>query len=191
MVIRIDQVRLESLNAEHADALFQLIDTHRAYLREWLAWVDGHTSRQHTLEFIQRCSDRQEANDGTSLGLWVDESLAGVAGLHYIDWADRMTSVGFWLAPPFSGLGLMTRAVFGLMTLAFDEYDLYRFEGRAATGNVSSRALFERLGFREEGTLRCAQKLRKGFVDHVVYSVVGPEWPAFRDRWPVSLDLAE
>ena len=190
MTISVEQAHLEVLQNEHAQVLFQRIDEHRNDLREWLAWVDGHTTLQDTLEFIRRSREQLEARNGLSLGLWSDGHLAGVAGLHYIDWNDRMTSVGFWLAPPFRGRGLMTSAVFGLMALAFDEYGLVRLEGRAATGNLASRSLFERLGFQREGTLRSAQSLPKGYVDHAVYSVLNSEWPSMRDLRPVSLDVA-
>lgn len=190
MTICVEQARLELLQNEHAGALFQRIDAHRNELRDWLAWVDGHTTLQDTIDFIQRSREQIEAKNGMSLGLWSAGELVGVAGLHFIDWNDRLTSVGFWLAPPFQGRGLMTRAVFGLMTLAFNEYGLNRFEGRAATGNAPSRALFERLGFEQEGTLRSAQRLPKGYVDHAVYSVIGSEWPSMKDRWLVTIDLA-
>jgi len=189
MTICVDQVRLESLQNEHADALFHRIDSHRETLRQWLAWVDSHVGLDDTRSFITRCRDQLTANNGTSLGLWVDDQLVGVAGLHYVDWNDRLTSVGFWLAPPFQGKGLMTRAVFGLMALAFDEYELHRFEGRAATGNARSRSLFERLRFQQEGVLRDAQLLPRGYVDHAVYSVIASDWPPMRDRWQVSIDL--
>lgn len=188
MTICVEQVRLELLRNEHAEALFRRIDTHRQSLREWLAWVDGHVSIGDSSQFIDQSRDQIEAKNGMALGLWAEEELVGVAGLHYIDWNDRLTSVGFWLAPPFEGRGLMTRAVFGLMYVAFEEYGLNRVEGRVATGNVRSRALFERLGFTKEGVLRQAQLLPKGCVDHDVCSVVASEWPALRERWLVSVD---
>lgn len=188
MTISVDQVRLESLRNEHAETLFRRIDAHRDALRQWLAWVDGHLGLSDTREFIERSRKQLAKRNGMSLGLWTEDELVGVAGLHYVDWNDRLTSVGFWLAPPFQGKGIMTRAVFGLMTLAFDEYKLNRFEGRAATGNSRSRRLFERLGFHQEGVLRDAQLLPKGFVDHAVYSVIGSDWHAMRNRWPVSID---
>jgi ribosomal-protein-serine acetyltransferase len=189
MTICVEQARLEPLQNEHAPALFRCIDDHRNTLRQWLAWVDDHTTIDETVDFIGRSADQMAARDGMSLGLWTEGELIGVAGLHYVDWKDRATSVGFWLAPPFTGRGLMSKAVFGLMTLAFDEYGLQRFEGRAAIDNSRSRALFERLGFRHEGILRDAQLLPAGFVDHAVYSVVASEWPSMRERWPVEIDL--
>jgi ribosomal-protein-serine acetyltransferase len=191
MIISVEQVRLADLGMEHAGALFKRIDANRSALRNWLAWVDKHTSIDDTRAFITRSREQLTSKDGMSLGLWADDEIVGVAGLHYIDWNDRATSVGFWLAPDYQGRGLMTRAVFGLMKLAFEEYELVRFEGRAAVDNERSRSLFDRLGFRHEGRLRQAQLLPRGYVDHAVYSVIADEWHAMKDRWAVSIEYGE
>jgi len=189
MTISIEHVRLEVLQNDHASALFQQIDSNRASLREWLPWPDLHKTIEDTYDFIRRSAEQLESRNGLNLGLWTGGELAGVAGFHYIDWTDKATSVGFWLAPKFEGHGLMTRAVFGLMYMAFESYNLTRVEGRAAAGNARSRALFERLGFREEGVVRKAQILPNGWVDHILYSVVDEDWPEIRGKWPVSIEI--
>ncbi len=190
MTISIEHVRLEVLQNDHASELFHQIDSNRASLRQWLPWPDGHTTIEDTYEFIQRSAAQLASRNGLNLGVWDDAELAGVVGLHYVDWTDKATSVGFWLAPKFEGRGLMSRAVYGLMHLSFETYKLARVEGRAAVGNHRSRSLFERLGFLDEGIVRKAQHLPKGWVDHVLYSVIDDEWIKMRDKWPVSIDVA-
>ena len=49
-------------------------------------------------------------------------------------------------------------------------------EIRAAVGNARSRALPQRLGFREEGILREAERVGDAYLDVVVYSVLASEW---------------
>ena len=63
----------------------------------------------------------------------------------------------------------MTRACRALVAHAFDTLRLQRVEIRVATGNRRSRAIPERLGFREEGILRQVEWLYNHYVDHVVY----------------------
>ena len=54
---------------------------------------------------------------------------------------------------------------------------LHRLELLAATGNVRSRAVAERLGMSREGVRREAELLSSGFVDLVLYAVLARDWP--------------
>jgi ribosomal-protein-serine acetyltransferase len=50
----------------------------------------------------------------------------------------------------------------------------------AATGNVRSRAVAERLGMRQEGVLRDGVRTPEGFRDLVIYGLLDQEWRALR-----------
>ena len=49
-------------------------------------------------------------------------------------------------------------------------------EIRAATDNRRSRAIPERLGFREEGVEREVERIGTRYNDLVVYGLLAPEW---------------
>ena len=55
-------------------------------------------------------------------------------------------------------------------------WELNRIEIRAAVGNARSRAIPERLGFHEEGTLREAELVEGVALDIVVYSMLASQW---------------
>jgi ribosomal-protein-serine acetyltransferase len=42
----------------------------------------------------------------------------------------------------------------------------------------------ERLGFRQEGTLRQAARLGERYIDHVVYAMLAADWPVAKYRLP-------
>jgi ribosomal-protein-serine acetyltransferase len=171
-------VALTLLEEHHAPELFALVDANRAYLREWLPWLDHNTQVEHTAAFI-RASLRQLADrDGFACGIRFRGSLAGVAGLHRIDWANRRTSIGYWVAEDRQGRGVVTRACVGLLDHAFGTLGLNHVEIACAPGNARSRAVPERLGFVHEGTLRQREWLYDHFVDHVVYGMLASEWAA-------------
>lgn len=75
----------------------------------------------------------------------------------------------------------MTRAVRAVVEHAVSVCKLNRIEIRAAADNERSRAIAERLGFREEGTLRQAERVGETYLDIVVYSMLGSEWRSEAD----------
>jgi ribosomal-protein-serine acetyltransferase len=99
-----------------------------------------------------------------------------MAGYVSVDWGHRSTCIGYWLGQEFQGKGTMTEAVRVLTDHALVEWDLNRVEIRVATENRRSRAIPERLGFREEGILRQAERVGARYVDAVVYSMLAADW---------------
>jgi ribosomal-protein-serine acetyltransferase len=60
---------------------------------------------------------------------------------------------------------------YGFLTL-----DLNRIQIAAATENLQSRAIPERLGFKLEGIMRARENLYGRFVDHAVYALLRTEF---------------
>lgn len=46
-------LELRSLELQHAEELFALVDKNRAHLRRWLPWLDVNTAPEHSRAFIQ------------------------------------------------------------------------------------------------------------------------------------------
>jgi len=173
----IDQdTQLKLLKQEDAELLFALVDSCRPYLRQWLPWIDATQTVDNSRQFIELGLQKFAANNGLEAGIWHKEQLAGVIGLHYIDRTNKKTSIGYWLAEPFQGYGLMTRACRALISYVFEQLQLNRVEIRVAVDNRKSRAIPERLGFVNEGVVREVEWLYDHFVDHVVYGMLAKEW---------------
>lgn len=180
-----EDAELRLLEVRHAEPLFALIEQDRAYLRQWLAWVDGNHSVDDSQVFIRNVLQQFANNNGLQAGIWfrgavargaAEGVLAGVIGHNYIDWANGKTELGYWLGAAFQGRGLMTRACRALTDYSFHELHLNRVEILCAAGNRKSRAIPERLGFTQEGTLRQAEWLYDHYVDLVVYGMLAAEW---------------
>jgi len=171
-----DEITLKLLEESEAKTLFRLTDRSRNELRRWLGWVDGTRTVQDSLTYIQLTLDAYHAMRALSTGIYYKGKLAGVAGFNMLDWQNRNGQIGYWLATEFVGRGIMTRAVSGLLDYGFYELDLHRIEIRAAVENERSRAIPERLGFKQEGIIREAEWLYSHFVDHAVYGMLRREW---------------
>lgn len=184
-IVPIDaETHLELLEEHHARELFAVVDANRDYLRRWLPWLDQNTALEHTRTFIRSGLERFAARDGFACGLRHQGDIAGVVGLHFVDWANRRTSVGYWLAEPYQGKGLMTRACAALLDQVFGEMGLNCVELCCAVENRRSCAIPERLGFTREGVLRAREWLYDRFVDHVAYSMLSEDWRRLRPAAP-------
>ncbi len=169
--------RLRLLGEADAGELQALIEANRTYLARWMAWAQGQTSQQ-TLDFIRSAHRQMVGNDGFHLAIVDGEGrIAGVVGFTGVDWTNRATGIGYWLAEAAQGQGTMTAAVRSLLAHALEEWKLHRVEIRVEPENLRSRAVAQRLGFQQEGTLRQVVRFGERYADHVVYAALAGEWP--------------
>ena len=164
------------LEPHHASALFALTDKNREYLRKWLPWIDYTQSEDDSAAFISISEQQHNDQEGFHAGIWHDRNLVGCIGFHRIDWAHRQVKIGYWLAQGHQGHGLVTAATRAMTQHALVDLGLNRVEIRAATSNLKSRAIPERLGFKFEGVARQAEWLYDHFVDLAVYAILASEW---------------
>lgn len=163
-------IHLRIFEDRDAGPLFAACDANREHLRRFLPWV-GHTrSSADWAAFISTVLDQFANNLGFHAGIWSQDQIIGAAGMHPIDWPNSNVSLGYWIAEPWQGKGIITQCVKLLTSHCFATLGLQRVEIRCSTDNRRSQAVPERLGFRYEGTLRAAQKLPNGFTDIRVYS---------------------
>ncbi len=170
-----DGQSLRLLVAPDARELYEVVASNRAFLSQWLPWPPIQT-REGIREFIAASDKQLRANQGFQAAIIDRGRIVGVIGFHRLDWENRCTSIGYWLAEDAQGRGAVTRAVRVLLDHAFGVWNLNRVEIRAAVGNLRSRAIAERLGFIEEGVLREAELVGDRSVDHVVYAMLARDW---------------
>jgi ribosomal-protein-serine acetyltransferase len=170
-----EDTHLRLLVDADTDELHALIASNRAYLSRWMPWASSQT-REQTKDFIALSRNKVLDNNGFQAAIVRDEQIVGVVGYDMVRWADRATSIGYWLAEPEQGRGTMTRAVRALVDHALNGWRLNRVEILVAENNARSRAIPERLDFAEEGTLRQARQVGERYLDLVVYSMLADDW---------------
>ncbi|WP_053959364.1 GNAT family N-acetyltransferase [Sulfobacillus thermosulfidooxidans] len=173
-----ENVSLRLLEVRDAERVYSLVRESESYLRQWLPFLDNVHSVQDIIHFIESGLSRYAHNNGAEIGIWFQGHFAGILGIHFINWTDRTTSLGYWLGEKFQGRGIMTQACSALIDILFGEYELNRVEIHIAVDNRKSRAIAERLGFRQEGCLRQVEWLYDHYLDHVVYALLKDEWLA-------------
>src|SRR5262245_23257442 len=138
-VLRVNHdIELRDCGPVHATELFALIEANRAYLREWLPWLDDTTRLQHVEHFLRESRRKADNGNGQTFMINRQGRIVGVLGQHYVDRIDRKTELGYWLDQNHQGQGIMTRVVSRMVQYVFDELDLNRVILHCAAGNAKS-----------------------------------------------------
>ena len=172
---RLDSLGVRPLESEDAAELHALVEANRAHLARWMPWA-AEQDREGTERFLAEAEAQRGRDDGFQARIAPEGEIVGVAGFHSVDWVNRNTSFGYWLAAGAQGRGTMTAVVSALLDHAFYEWELHRVEIHCAPENARSRAIPERLGFREEARLRETELVGGSYLDSVVYGLLEHEW---------------
>lgn len=171
-----EEISIELLQQHHKEELFELIDTNREHLRKWLVWVDKRNSPRDFEAIIPMWTRNYADSNGFDAGIRFNGKLVGMIGLHYIDWKNSTTSIGYFLSEEAQGNGIITRTVSSLLEYIFKTMNINRVEILCAVNNDKSIAIPERLGFIKEGVKRDGQWLYDHYEDLVTYSMLSRDW---------------
>ena len=87
----------------------------------------------------------------------------------------RSAELGYWLAEPFWGRGLMTAAVAEMCREGFGTWDIVRIYAEPYARNLASRRVLEKAGFTLEGTLRQCVCKNGEMLDACIYALIREE----------------
>ena len=178
-VLMVDEsLELRQTMPEVAEEMFAVVDANREYLREWLPWLDNTNSPDDETTFINGLLEEYRKGEGINYAIRLDGRFIGGMSLNWIDRGNRGCGVGYWLSEEFTGQGIVTRCCGRLMDHCFDDLGFHRFVLEAATENIASRAVAERIGMRLEGITKDREWLYDHYVDSALYAITAPEWRA-------------
>ena len=169
IVLRLHQEKVASL-------LFELVEKNRIHFREWLPWLDVNTKIEDTKKFIAGVEDNYKKGLSLNLGIYYQDKIIGALGFNVIENTNKKVEIGYMLDKDSCGNGIMTKSCKALINYGFNELDLNRIEIKAAVENTKSRAIPERLGFKQEGILQQGEFLYDHFVDVAVYGMLKENW---------------
>ena len=175
--IKVDhEINLQLFQHQDRSELFQLVESNRTHLREWLPWVDSITSSHQYFPIINAWLKQYADHKGLNAGIRFKGKLVGVISLNSIDWNNQQTTLGYYLGKGYEGKGIMTRTVQAILSYIFLHLHLHRVEVRCGVHNKKSRAIPERLGFIQEGVIRDGEFLYDHYHDLVVYGMLSHDW---------------
>lgn len=107
----------------------------------------------------------------------------GMVNLVDIDWKNGTATHGIRLSdktPKKEGIG--TDAVMALMKYAFEELRLHRLEGGWLSSNLASKILYEKCGWKEEGTKREAVYSEGKYLDFIVAGILDKDYYRVKEK---------
>ncbi len=148
-------------------------------LPRYMSW-NAHASKDETRAWIQATLAERDA--GTCL-VWAivhDGAAAGTITLDEITRTIRALRVdeatlGYWLAPPLHGQGLMTEAGRAVVAHGFDALGLHKISVGCFAENAGSRRVIKKLGFRYLCTRRAHFWKDGAWHDHHEFELLAEE----------------
>ena len=79
--------------------------------------------------------------------------------------------LGYWLAEPFWGNGIMSKAIEEIVDYGFDKFQITRIFARHYGSNKASQRVLEKAGFVLEATFEKTFYKNGEFLDELVYAI--------------------
>jgi ribosomal-protein-serine acetyltransferase len=170
----VDRPTLRRLSAADADVFAAHIAGDLPRLSEFLGWPKITSTPAGAAAWLGVYDERRDGRV-IALGAWNEHELLGGAVLLRHQPELAIVELGCWVVAGAEGRGVAAACCRELLAYARAELGAERIEWHAASANVRSRRLAERLGFRFEGSLRSSFALESARLDMDVLSLIGGE----------------
>lgn len=167
------EVLLREVTLDEVQPIFTTLIRERDYFSEWLPFVEHTKELSDTIDFVESIIHGNPHN--LTCTIYYKNHFVGLVGLKDTDMINKKTEIGYWLSENYQKKGIMTRACQAVINYAFDVLDVNRIQIKAATGNLKSQQVAERLGFKREGIEREGEYHSRGYVDLVVFGLLKSE----------------
>jgi len=119
-------------------------------------------------KFISSVANNDPAN---VFAIEVNGEAAGAIGIFpQSDVHEKNAEMGYWLAEPFWGNGIITRAIKQTVEYGFKTFDITRIFARPFSTNLASHRVLEKAGFVCEARLKNALYKNGSYMDELIYS---------------------
>jgi ribosomal-protein-alanine N-acetyltransferase len=150
-----NQIHLSEFRPSDKPALIELLNDRDIYERTFrIPFPYTDADAEAWLALVAKITNQQGR-----LVQWAvrsaDDALIGGCGFDGFQIGkSHRAEIGYWLARPFWGRGIMSAVVQRVCQHAFKEFGLVKITAHVVTYNPASARILEKCGFQEEGLLR-------------------------------------
>ena len=164
-----DIVTIRRATEDDAEALIQ---GNLASREAYAPWVEPFGDR----DGFERWFAGTRTGRKVALVAEAEGAIVGMVNLNEIVYGSFCSAyIAYYAMAGFGGRGLMTRAVELAVGHAFTDLGLHRVEANVQPGNLRSRALLQRLGFRLEGYSPRYLRIAGAWRDHERWAKLADE----------------
>ena len=129
-------------------------------------------SEKDAIEFITATLAAEEDSQ-YAFAICIDDKAIGSIGVFRKDNVHRLTAeMGYYIAEPYWGKGIMTEAVRQMCVFVFANTDIVRIFAEPYAYNTASCRVLEKAGFQCEGILRQNAIKNGQSVDMMMYAII-------------------
>ncbi len=126
-------------------------------------------TKEHGLNFIQFAMSNTPAH---VMAITINDELVGGIGIHpQEDIQCKNAELGYWLAEPFWGNGIISKAIPQMVEYGFKTFDINRIFARPFDSNIASQKVLQKAGFKLEARLSKTLFKNGEFQDELIYAI--------------------
>jgi RimJ/RimL family protein N-acetyltransferase len=168
-----DGIRLTEFQRSDADILVEYLDDMQIYnhtLRIPHPYAGADAERW--LGIVEKAAEQNGQPVNWAIRNEAGRAIGGVGLDGLIIGQSHRAEIGYWLAKPFWGRGIMTAAAKAVCQHAFENLGIVKVQAHVFSFNTASARVLEKCGFELEGYLR-KQFVKDGrYIDAKVYGLV-------------------
>lgn len=169
MYWKIGEYIFRSWKAEDAQSIAKYADNRKI----WMNLRDAFPHPYRIKDAESYISNAITKHPETSFAIATQKEAIGGIGLVLGKDVHRYSAeLGYWLAEPFWGQGIMTRAVKAITEYAIQELGMLRIYAEPYHTNPASAKVLEKAGFKCEGTLRSSVVKDGKILDQKIFGYV-------------------
>jgi len=172
-----DCILLRPYQLSDAEPLYEAVRESLPELLPWMPWAHPDYSLKESQKWIESCARNWARGKEYNFVILDarDSRLLGGCGLNQVKRRAHFANLGYWVRSKCTGRGIATAAALLLVRFGFEELGLTRIEVGAATGNIASQRVAERIGAIRQGIQKRKIAFRGKVYDRVVFSLTAKD----------------
>jgi len=166
-------ILLRPYRSSDAKAVHKAVRESLPELSVWLPWAHPDYSIEESRTWIALCAEMWAKGTEFNFAILGKQNGAflGGCGLNQVDLANHFANLGYWVRSRYTRRGVATAAAQLVARFGFKELKLKRIELGAATDNLASQRVAEKLGATRLGIQIAQMVFRDKVYDRVIFSL--------------------